>query len=114
MQFLKTVFAVLFSISLIATQNVFIAHAELSASEQNCKCCSCKEMDCCVAQPTSAPQQPLPTQTTRAVSPTQIQIIAAVVSILVQAPITFSEKQFPASCSASHSPDVPLFVRNCS
>lgn len=115
MTFWKTALVLAVSVMLVGTQTVFaFGHNPQTASApRECRCCSCKQLNCCVAQPTPAPE-PVPATPARAISQSNLQIIAAFVSLLLPAP---EKATAPVSFSPSISPvptAVPLYDRNCS
>src|SRR4051812_36782506 len=113
MNMLKTAFAILASAMLVGAQTVFAFQPIAPAKSQVCGCCACKKMNCCVAQPTSTPQ-PVPASPARTVSQNNLQIIAAVVSLLLHAPEKSAEPISFTSFSPLHLIVVPLYELNCS
>jgi hypothetical protein len=113
MNFLKTAFAILSSVLLVGAQPVFAAGQNSSPTSKECDCCSCKQMNCCMAQPNSTPQ-PIPTAPARAVSQNTFQIIAAANALLLQLPETASKQIAFASSASPKVTDVPLYEWNCS
>ena len=113
MHFLKTAFAVLASVLLVGTQTVSAIGQHSSPTVQECVCCSCKQIDCCVAPPTST-SQPVPAAPARTVSQSNLQIIATVVSLLVHAPEKTGEPISFGAVSPLLVTDVPLYEWNCS
>lgn len=113
MSFWKTAWVVAISVVLVGAQTVFALGQKSESASQECGCCSCKRLNCCVTQPTSAPE-PIPATPTRAVSQTHLQFIVTFVSLLLQAP---EKAASPVSFSPSASTDlaaVPLYDWNCS
>ncbi len=113
MNFLKTTFVILASVMLVGTQTVFAVQPVTPTKSQVCGCCACKKMDCCVAQPTSVPQ-PVPASPVRTVSQDNLQIIAAVVSMLLPDREKIAEPISFAPFSSLHIAHVPLYEWNCS
>jgi hypothetical protein len=113
MHIAKTAFAILASLLLVGTQAAFAFGQDSSPTSHECGCCSCKQMDCCMAQPTSTPQ-PIPTSPVRTVTQNNLQIIAAVVSLLLQAPEKSAEPISFPPFSSLHVTAVPLYELNCS
>jgi len=113
MIFWKTAWVLAISVMLVGAQTVFALGQKTEPASQKCGCCSCKKQNCCVTQPTSAPE-PIPAAPTRAISQTHLQFIAAFVSLLLQAP---EKAALPVSFSPSAAPvlaAVPLYDWNCS
>jgi hypothetical protein len=109
----KTTFAILASFLLVGSQSVFAFGQSPSPESQECGCCSCKKMDCCVAQPTSTPQ-PIPAAPARTVSQNNLQIIAMAVSLILQTPDKIAEPISFSPVSSFAVTDVPLYEWNCS
>jgi hypothetical protein len=113
MKFAKTIFAILASVMLVGTQTVSVVGQHSSQAPQECSCCSCKQMDCCVAQSDSTPQ-PVPVAPVRSVSQNQSQFVVAIVSVLSYSLETPAQKiSFPPSASLKLTA-VPLYEWNCS
>jgi len=114
MNFAKTVFALLASVLLVGTQSVVAMGEKSPPQSQVCGCCACKKMDCCVAQqPTSTPQS-VPVAPSRAESQNQLQIIATVVSLLLQSDKSPVQKISLAPSASLEMTSVPLYQWNCS
>ena len=114
MKFLKTIVALLFSLALMGSPFVFQGHsAQTESKAKSCSCCACKKVSCCVASAPTAPQEPVPVQTARAVSSPELQVIAAAVELVVDSSTDKnfrSESNFPPAPS---SVAVPVYQRNC-
>jgi hypothetical protein len=113
MHFAKTVFAILASVLLAGTQSVSAFAEKSPAKSQVCGCCACKKMDCCVAQPSSAPE-PIPAAPARAQSQNNLQFVAVVASLLLQADSAPAPKISSVPSASFPLTSVPLYEWNCS
>jgi len=113
MNFAKTVFAILASVLLVGTQSVSAFAEKASAKSQLCGCCACKKIDCCVAQPASAPD-PIPAAPVRAQSQNSSQLIAVVALALLQTESTSAQEISFAPSASFPMTSVPLYEWNCS
>jgi len=107
---LKTTFAVLFSVLLIATQTVFTA--KVAADKTKASCCS--ERACCCATPENSVPASQPAAPTRTISQTDWQTLAALAQQILQQPILATQKISPAHFPLSSVSAVSLYERDCS
>lgn len=114
MKFLKTIVVLLFSLALMGSPFVFQGHsAQTDRKPKSCSCCACKKVSCCVTSAPVAPQEPIPVQSTRSVSSTELQVIAAAIELLVD---NSSDKKFRSESNfppASSVVAIPLYQQNC-
>src|SRR5258708_15182406 len=114
---MKSAFAMLFSLLLIATQTAFMVEGPGPASVRNdAKQCACARSQCpkscCVSQGVPAPVFP-PTVPTRAVSQPDWQLSATAQGALDLAALQFNPR-LPVDSSALSVTALPLYQRNCS
>jgi hypothetical protein len=113
MNFAKTVFAIFASVLLVGMQSVSAFAEKSPAKSQVCGCCACKKMDCCIAQPASAPE-PIPATPVRAQSQNNLQLVAVVASLLLPTDGTPAQKISFAPSASFSTISVPLYEWNCS
>ena len=114
---MKSAFAMLFSLVLIATQTAFMVEGPGSASAPgDAKRCACErsrcEKPCCVSQGAPAPLS-LPTLPARAVSQPDWQLSVAAQAAPDLAALQFTPR-LPFDSSVLSMSAIPLYRRNCS
>ncbi|HWF03840.1 MAG TPA: hypothetical protein VHA06_09145, partial [Candidatus Angelobacter sp.] len=110
---MKSVFAILFSFLLIATQTAFMAGAVNSTPQpgavQQCCCAHCPR-HCCIAKDVPTPESP-PITPTRTVSQTDWQVLLAVTQHIFDHPLTEVSPSFPSDSPAPSLGAIPLYQR---
>jgi hypothetical protein len=113
----KSIFAILFSLVLVATQTVFASNGVGVSSQQSAThtCCgnSCCHKSCCVAKDAPA-SAPMPVAPARTVSQTDSQLLVTVIQALLQPPVATTSNFVSPPSSIPASVAVPLYERNCS
>lgn|SRR5579859_4168348 len=114
---MKSAFAMLFSLLLIATQTAFVVEGPGPASAlSDARQCACARShcpkSCCVSQGVPVPVSP-PTVPTRAVSQPDWQLSATASATLDLAALQFNPR-LPFDSSVLSVTAIPLYRRNCS
>jgi hypothetical protein len=114
--YVKSIFAILFSLLLVATQTAFVSRGVEVSSQKiashNCCGNSCCHKPCCVAKDAPAPAQ-VPAAPAPSGSQNDSQLLVIVIQALLQPPVAAPASFVSPRSFVPASVAVPLYERNC-
>jgi hypothetical protein len=113
----KSIFAILFSLLLVATQTAFVSRGVDISSQKNTAHACCRNLEChkpcCIAKNAPASTQ-VPVAPAPSSSQNDSQLLVMVIQALLQPPVAAPASFVSPRSFIPASVAVPLYERNCS